>query len=197
MLQKSDFNYSEDAQIKRNLLAHALMYFARGIPVIYYGDEQGFIGSGGDSAARQDMMPSKVVSFNQDNLLATDKTTADDNFDRQHMFYQAFAEYAALYQQYPALRYGKHNSLYSQASPGIYAFSRSIAADENPLLVLFNTATRAQTLTLKVKSREQQRLYPVSQAATNQQHQVTLTKDDAHSIAIQLPALSFAIYQAK
>ena len=42
----------------RDELAHALMYFGRGMPVVYYGDEQGFTGDGGDKAARQDMMPS-------------------------------------------------------------------------------------------------------------------------------------------
>ncbi|HEY5777585.1 MAG TPA: alpha-amylase family glycosyl hydrolase, partial [Terrimicrobiaceae bacterium] len=32
---------NEDEMLRRSRLAHALMYFARGIPVIYYGDEQG------------------------------------------------------------------------------------------------------------------------------------------------------------
>ncbi|MEW6982415.1 alpha-amylase family glycosyl hydrolase [Colwelliaceae bacterium 6471] len=45
--KKSAFNYSEQKQIQRNSLAHALIYFSRGIPVIYYGDEQGYIGDGG------------------------------------------------------------------------------------------------------------------------------------------------------
>ena len=43
--------------LRRDRLAHALMYFSRGNPVIYYGDEQGFTGAGGDQDARQDMFP--------------------------------------------------------------------------------------------------------------------------------------------
>ena len=31
------------------------MYLTRGQPVVYYGDEQGFTGDGGDKDARQDM----------------------------------------------------------------------------------------------------------------------------------------------
>ena len=38
----------------RDRLAHELMYFSRGNPVVYYGDEQGFTGAeGGDQNARQ------------------------------------------------------------------------------------------------------------------------------------------------
>ena len=48
-----------DAELlERDRLAHELMYFSRGNPVVYYGDEQGFIGDGGDQDARQDMFPS-------------------------------------------------------------------------------------------------------------------------------------------
>ena len=35
------------------------MYFGRGMPVVYYGDEQGFTGDGGDKDARQDMVPAR------------------------------------------------------------------------------------------------------------------------------------------
>ena len=36
-----------DAELlARDRLAHELMYFSRGNPVVYYGDEQGFTGRG-------------------------------------------------------------------------------------------------------------------------------------------------------
>src|SRR4029079_10671565 len=57
--------------LRRDKLAHALMYLSRGNPVIYYGDEQGFTGRGGDQDARQDMFPSQVASYNDDDLLGT------------------------------------------------------------------------------------------------------------------------------
>ena len=47
---------------QRDELAHALMYLTRGQPVVYYGDEQGFTGDGGDKDARQDMFASQVAS---------------------------------------------------------------------------------------------------------------------------------------
>ena len=60
----------------RDRLGHELMYFSRGNPVIYYGDEQGFVGDGGDQLARQDMFESQVAEYNDDDLIGTDATTA-------------------------------------------------------------------------------------------------------------------------
>ena len=37
-----------DSVLERAELAHALMYLTRGQPVVYYGDEQGFVGDGND-----------------------------------------------------------------------------------------------------------------------------------------------------
>ena len=38
-------------------LAHSLLYLLRGAPVVYYGDEFGIIGRGGDKEARQGPLP--------------------------------------------------------------------------------------------------------------------------------------------
>jgi glycosidase len=180
LLKQSKHNYSEAEQIQRNLLAHAMLYFSRGVPVIYYGDEQGFVGDGGDQASRQDMMPSKVASYNDDDLLATNNTTADDNFDSSHLFYQTFAKYAELYQQYPALRFGQQTTLYSQNKPGILAIQRvySDTGKEQKLIVVFNTSTKAQDLTEIIN-----------------QQQTTLLYQSVSHVEREISALSFAIYK--
>lgn len=54
---------SDDEVLKRVLLAHAMLFTLRGVPVVYYGDEQGFTGVGGDQDARQDMMVSRTPSY--------------------------------------------------------------------------------------------------------------------------------------
>ena len=62
-LQRVDQVGASDAELlARSQLAHALMFFARGQPVIYYGDEQGFTGDGGDKDAREDMFANEVPS---------------------------------------------------------------------------------------------------------------------------------------
>jgi glycosidase len=184
-LQQSPHKYSEQAQIKRNLLAHAMMFFSRGVPVVYYGDEQGFVGDGGDQASRQDMMPSFVESYNNDDLLATSKTTADDNFYVSHLFYQNFAKFSQLYQQYPALRFGEQEVIYSQDEAGIFAITRTmkpkngINTKGQKLLVIFNTANTAQKLSVITEAVDNQLLY---RSATAEKHN-------------EIAPLSFEIYQ--
>lgn len=186
-LQQSPHKYSEQAQIKRNLLAHAMMFFSRGVPVVYYGDEQGFVGDGGDQASRQDMMPSFVDSYNNDDLLATSKTTADDNFDVTHLFYQNLAKFSQLYQQYPALRFGEQEVVHSQDEAGIFAITRTMKVNsgintkEQSVLVIFNTANTAQKLSLIAEQADSQLLY---RSATAKQIN-------------EIAPLSFEIYQLK
>jgi glycosidase len=135
-----------DAELlARDRLAHELMYFSRGNPVVYYGDEQGFTGDGGDQDARQDMFPSQVASYNDDDLIGTDETTADDNFDPDHPLYGAIGRLAALTQRHPALRDGAQQHRWSVAGPGIYAFSRLDRREQHEYVVAVNNAEQAAT----------------------------------------------------
>ena len=61
-IRQANSGATDDEVFARDRLAHELMYFSRGNPVIYYGDEQGFVGDGGDQDARQDMFPSQVAT---------------------------------------------------------------------------------------------------------------------------------------
>jgi glycosidase len=184
MLKDSDFNYNEAAIIQRTLLAHAMVYFLRGVPIVYYGDEQGFVGDGGDKGARQDMMPSLVDSYNDDDLLANTKTTADDNFDENHLFYKTFAKYADVYYQYPALRFGEQKTLYAQDTPGVFAISRTLK-NSDTMVVIFNTAKTAQPIDLDLALSGAQKVYPASKS------------DEVNPNTLSVPALSFAIYKIK
>ncbi len=135
----------DSEKVARSELATALMFFARGVPVIYYGDEQGFVGDGGDKDARQDMFPSQVPSYNDDDLIGTDATTAEDNFDPTHPLYQAYSDFAAVLTAHPALQTGAQLHRYSQVSAGIYAFSRIDRLEQVEYIVAFNNANSPQT----------------------------------------------------
>jgi len=191
-LQSSDNNFDEAAIIERNQLAHAMMYFMRGIPIIYYGAEQGFVGDGNDQDSRQDMMPSLVASYNDDDLIATDATTADDNFDQSHVFYQKFAKYADIYHRHQALRHGQHKTLFSQATPGIFALSRTIASSQDEMIVVFNTATQSQQVSIAASYATVDVVY--QEESQTGKHVLSV---DKQALNITVPALSFAIYQGK
>ncbi|HEU4821420.1 MAG TPA: alpha-amylase family glycosyl hydrolase, partial [Qipengyuania sp.] len=131
---------SQDELLQRTLLAHAMLMTLRGAPVIYYGDEQGFVGAGGDQLAREDMFPSKTAVYNAVDLIGTDKTTAADNFDTTHPLYRTIAELAKLRAAHPALRKGRQVVRHYEQTEGLFAASRIDQASGEEVLVVFNTA---------------------------------------------------------
>jgi glycosidase len=130
-----------DEVLRRVLLAHAMLFTLRGVPVVYYGDEQGFAGRGGDQAARQDMFASQVASYNSEPLLGTPDTTAHSSFNREHPLYQAIARLARLRRSQAALRDGAQLVRADAAAPGLFAVSRLDPQGDRELLIAFNTST--------------------------------------------------------
>lgn len=122
---------------KRVTLAHALLMFTRGAPVIYYGDEQGFTGSGGDRDSRQDMFPSLVADYNGDALIGG-APAAGDHFKTDGALYQAISAMARLRAADPALRGGRQIVRASGDKPGLFAVSRTTGPGRETLVV-FNT----------------------------------------------------------
>lgn len=183
MLGNSKFDMTEDEKLARIQLSNAIMYFSRGIPVIYYGDEQGFVGDGGDKGSRQDMMPSLVPSYNDDDLLGTDKTTADSNFDQDHVLYQNLVELSNVYAQHKALRQGKQTTVYSQNTPGLFAMTKDLGGEQ--YVVVFNTANSEQTQALDL-SLTNYKPVVAAKSASEQGGKLTITAKP----------LSYAIYKA-
>jgi glycosidase len=132
---------SGEEVLKRVVLGHALMFFARGVPVIYYGDEQGFAGDGGDQDAREDMFPSKVAIYNDNELVGSDATTARSNFDPEARLYRAIAAMAAMRRADPALSRGEQIVRAYGDEPGLFALSRRAPSGGGETLALFNSST--------------------------------------------------------
>jgi len=132
--------------LRRDLLTQQLMFLTRGQPVTYYGDEQGFIGTGGDKAARQDMFPSKVASYNTQNLIGSNSSTAVGNFNPSHPIYREIAALSKLRAQHPALADGAQIPRYSSNSAGVFAFSRIDAKEQIEYVVALNNAETAKTV---------------------------------------------------
>ncbi|WP_286262845.1 alpha-amylase family glycosyl hydrolase [Thalassotalea atypica] len=185
MLRNSEQQFSESEITQRFTLAHAMMYFLRGIPVVYYGDEQGFVGDGGNHDSRQDMMPSHVASFNDDVLVGSQQSTADDNFDQSNILYKAFSDFASIYLTYPELRHGEQDVIFSSAQPGIFAVTRTLSTGEQ-VLVAFNTDMKAHQQQLNLAIAKTDELY-ASQSSS--------LVNQAGSVLLKLAPLSVAIYQ--
>lgn len=153
-LQNAQPNADDAELVQRNLLAHAFMYLSRGIPVLYYGDEQGFTGDGGDVDARENMFASKVESYNDNNLIGTSATTADENFDQNHPLYKGFAELSALRLAHPVLRYGHQQRRQVTVKDDVVdanrvmAFSRFTEEASQEYLAVFNPNTQPVSISL-------------------------------------------------
>ena len=184
------FLQGTDAILERDRLAHALMYLTRGQPVVYYGDEQGFVGDGGDKDAREDMFPSRVGSYNDNDLIGTDATTADANYDTSHPLYTTIRALSALRETYPALADGAQLHRYASNGAGVYAFSRIDATEDREFLVALNNATTAKTVTVPTEMRRAtfRQVWPAAKAS--------LRTDVEGRTTITVPPLSAMVWRA-
>ena len=135
--------------LQKDLFAHALMFTLRGQPVVYYGDEQGFIGDGGDKDARQDMFASQVASYNDDLMIGA-PGGAIDRYGTDGPVFQAIAELSALRAAHPALQDGAQIPRFSSDGAGIFAVSRIGEArhgQQTEYLVVANNAGTPMTAT--------------------------------------------------
>jgi len=144
-------NATDDEVLKRVMLGNAMMFLLRGVPVVYYGDEQGFVGHGGDQDARQDLFASRVASYNDQSLLGTASTTAAPNFNPQHPLYAQIAGLAKLRQEQPAIRHGRQMVRAYDKAPGLFAASR-LSSDGLELVVAFNTSTATVVSQIEVEA---------------------------------------------
>ena len=176
-IQKGMPNESAETHVQRSILSHAYMYFSRGVPVVYYGDEQGFSGDGGDVDARENMDPSLVDSYNDNTLLGTSKTTADDNFDTAHPIYQALAELSMVRQAHKALMKGIHQNRLVDDANRLNAFSRIDEEEQVEYLVLSNMGTESKKLTLDVDASDYEVVYQYATASDVKVNDGTLTTE--------------------
>lgn len=131
---------SQEELLSRVKLGHAMLLTLRGSPVIYYGDEQGFVGDGNDQAAREDMFPSRTDSYNDNDLLGTDASTATANFDTGHPLYRLIAELSKLRRTHKALARGRQEVRSYDLEPGLLSFARFDPDDGTEYFVAFNTS---------------------------------------------------------
>lgn len=175
--------------LARDRLAHALLLTLRGIPVIYYGDEQGFGGLGGDQSARQDMFPSQVVEYNSAPLVGTTATTATASFNPGHPLYRLIADLTRVRLSHPALTDGATKVRHFDSKPGLLAISRFDPVSGREMLLLFNTSTNAVSRRVEVG--------PRSRSFEALLGKCPVRADAPGSVLIDLAPLEFAVCGAK
>jgi len=141
---------SDDEVLKRVILGHAMLLTLRGVPTIYYGDEQGFVSKGNDQLAREDMFASNVAAYNDTKLLGTTKTTASPSFGTDNPIFKAIADLASIRTSHYALTRGRQVPRAWGDKPGLFAVSRFDPDTGKEVLIAFNTSTAPLTASVLV-----------------------------------------------
>ena len=178
---------SDDEMLKRVALGHVLLMTARGVPTIYYGDEQGFLGDGNDQDAREDMFASRVAVYNDNDLIASNATTAQPNFGTDHPLYKLIGELSTMRKESAALRMGSTVFRAGADGPGILAFSRILGDRE--VLVVANTSAKSIEQNVVVETR--------SQHFTALLGNCPATASAPGTMRISLPAFGYAVCDAR
>ncbi|OYU37238.1 alpha-amylase family glycosyl hydrolase [Novosphingobium sp. PASSN1] len=121
-------------------LAHVMLMTLRGSPVIYYGDEQGFVGDGNDQDAREDMFATRTASYLDNPVMGATRPAAADHFDPAHSFYGLIRDLAALRAAHPALARGRQVTRSYGEKPGLFSVSRFDPETGAEYLIAFNTS---------------------------------------------------------
>ncbi len=181
------FPKASDAEVMARVnLSNAMLFTLRGVPVIYSGDEQGFVGDGGDQGARETLFASKVASYNDNDLVGTDATTAQNNFVTTHPIYKAIADLARVRAAEPALRRGTQVLRARGDKPGLFAVSRLL--DGREVLVAFNTSTSPINANVQVE---------IGSLAFKSRHgDCTAVASAPGSVAVKIPPLDYIVCAA-
>jgi glycosidase len=180
---------SDDELLKRDMLANAMLLTLRGVPVIYYGDEQGFPSTGNDQAAREDMFASKVALYDSEKLLGSGSTPAVGNFNPDSLLYRYIAGLVHLREAHPALTRGRQIVRDYSDFPGLFAVSRIDADTGGEILVAFNTSTKPLSVQVDVD--------PASQGFRPLHGECAAKPDAPGSYHVELAPLDYVVCAAE
>jgi len=144
---ESAANSDADA-LAKSKLANALLLLLRGGPAIYYGDEKGMTGNGGDKAARQDMFPTLVSYWQDEKRIGSDPIGTRSAFNVTNPLEDQITAMQAIIKANPALRSGTQQLRYGNGV--LFATTRYLDGQE--YAVVFNAGEVAQEVKFSVST---------------------------------------------
>ncbi|BDZ65019.1 pullulanase-type alpha-1,6-glucosidase [Agromyces mangrovi Wang et al. 2018] len=184
-----NFLANTGAALERDELAHELMFLTRGQPVVYYGDEQGFAGTGGDKDARQTLFATQVAEYANQPLVTGENAGSVDRYDTDAPLYEHIAALAALRDAHPALDQGAQIERFVADGQGVYAFSRVDRDDKVEYLVAVNNAGTDQSVEIPTLTAEAEFSVLYGDGAA-------VTADAAGVASVTVPALGAVVWTA-
>jgi glycosidase len=178
-----------DQLVPRTNLANALMYFSRGIPTVYYGDEVGMTGtnSGKDQFARQDMFPTEVEIWKTETRIGGSPIGNGDAFTatKQNPIAKYLVELAEIRKNNPALANGPMLERYSKYA--LYVISKKDVAENKEYLVAFNNSDTDEVVEVTTAT---------STGGWTQVLGKTVVTTNQNKVSFTVPALSTIVLKA-
>ena len=178
-----------DQLLPRTNLANALMYFSRGIPVVYYGDEVGMTGSnsGKDQFARQDMFPTDIELWKNEVRVGGSPIGNGDAFSvtSQSPVANYLIKLAEIRKSNPALANGPMLERYSKYA--LYVISKKDVAENREYLVAFNNSDTDEVVEVTTAT---------SGASWTQILGTTVVTTNQNKVSFTVPALSTVVLKA-
>jgi hypothetical protein len=142
---RSRSNATGDVLLAQVLLGYDLLYLLRGAPVVYYGDEVGMIGRGGDQQARQDMFPTEVAEWRTQPRVGSSPIGTGSSFDVTANPIEArLRRLGVLRDALPALSTG--STVIRTVKAKAFAVSRIDRATGREVLAAFNSGATPASL---------------------------------------------------
>jgi len=178
---------SADLLLPRVLLGYDLLYLMRGAPVVYYGDEVGMIGTGGDQAARQDMFPTQVQDWQTQPRVGSPPIGKGSSFDvTTNPIELRLRALAKLRDENPALSTGA--SIVRYAKGKLLAVSRIDFSSRQELVAAFNSNASPAQITISTAT--------PSTGWTALLGSGTASSDAAGKLTLTVPGVSAVLLQA-
>ena len=174
--------------LARDLLGHSLLYLLRGAPAVFYGDEVGMVGRGGDKAARQDLFPTAVAEWRTEERVGSPAIGNGSSFDLiAHPVSEHLRTLGALRDAHPALSTGA--SFVRVAREGSLVVSRIDREARREYVAAFNASETAATVTVQTAT-PSSAWAPLFGAAT-----ATTSLGNGRT-TLRIPPLSAALFRA-
>ena len=174
--------------LQRTLLAYDLLYLLRGAPTVYYGDEFGIVGRGGDKEARHDLFPTQVAEWQTEPRVGSPPVGTGSSFDLpENPIATRLRQLGRLRAEHAVLSTGA--TIVRRASRTTLAVSRIDAAGKREYLALFNAGGSPARMTIATATPQAEwtRLLGTTTPASS-------TRTGA--LTLTVPAYSSALLQA-
>jgi glycosidase len=175
--------------LRRVQLGYSLLYLLRGAPVVYYGDEVGIVGSGGDKEARQDLFPTQVRGWQTEERVGARPIGTGSSLElASHPLVDHLKLLAALREAHPALATG--STVVRHAAGPVLVVSRIDARNRKEYVVALNAGTAPATARIRTSTPSSR--WPAVLGVTEGE-----TSDSAGTLVLHVPPLAAEVLVAE